>query len=713
MLGDRIAIVKEGRLRAIGSSAFLKQRFGLGYLLRASLRPDTNAEPIVEKINGHVPNASVVSSAGTELAIRLPKDAVERFPTMFEHLEAEGGALGMLSYGIETTTLEEVFLRIVNEDPEMLLRDHALANRLLGASAEEREDQSRELSQRDNQRYPLDDDMFNKMLTKGREAEAKVTCDTFLGQVKVLLWKRYNQFFRSRGQWTFGFVVPIAICAVSAIVIADVPTDIVDSSPGVTDIYYETYSKTPVAGTDESDTLQWSTDAGFGASAEYVGENYSSLYEYVVTDTMGSSNGVYFDSQNNFTVMYNSTMGINLPGIVSDLLQAAINSATGGLLEVEDTCEPFPTELLGLQLNLGLSFGFLLALLAGGVAAGLSIVIGGERVGLVKHQQLASGTSITAYWTANFIFDFCVLFFHIIVLGFCFFCASSTSFGGEGFEVVVGAGFVYTVTMILRFYCLSYTIADVRTAQTFYFYGSLLSIYFLCTQYVTYIVTDDMDALSPNAIIISMCWTIVDPSFGYLVIILFQHNFLGVKTFTDDAHTLSAELGGYMLLMMFLSSIVYLLFLVYMEAGNSFFGAIVNMCSPRTASQKTIPDHRGSEMSAMSAGSSDVEDVHVVGVGEKPIFGPRLADKTPRERHAGMQDPDVMAEKEFVATVYDGKKIDRDLNAIFINKLNKIYYGKGTVPTKHAVKGICLNIPHGEIFGLLGRLTLCNDIYTV
>ncbi len=38
VLGDRIAIVKEGRLRALGTSAFLKQRFGLGYILRMSLK---------------------------------------------------------------------------------------------------------------------------------------------------------------------------------------------------------------------------------------------------------------------------------------------------------------------------------------------------------------------------------------------------------------------------------------------------------------------------------------------------------------------------------------------------------------------------------------------------------------------------------------------------------------------------------------------------
>jgi ABC-type multidrug transport system ATPase subunit len=36
VLGDRIAIISQGRLRAVGRSLFLKTRFGLGYTLTLS-----------------------------------------------------------------------------------------------------------------------------------------------------------------------------------------------------------------------------------------------------------------------------------------------------------------------------------------------------------------------------------------------------------------------------------------------------------------------------------------------------------------------------------------------------------------------------------------------------------------------------------------------------------------------------------------------------
>lgn len=46
VLGDRIAVVKQGRLRALGTSKFLKKRFGMGYLLRMSLTSGLPAQAV-------------------------------------------------------------------------------------------------------------------------------------------------------------------------------------------------------------------------------------------------------------------------------------------------------------------------------------------------------------------------------------------------------------------------------------------------------------------------------------------------------------------------------------------------------------------------------------------------------------------------------------------------------------------------------------------
>ena len=108
----------QGRLRCIGSARFLKNNFGLGYMMRCSLKPNANSDQIVGLVRTFVQESSIVSQAGTELSIRMPKEAVNTFPELFESLESRHGTIGIESFGIETTTLEEVFMRIISEDEE-------------------------------------------------------------------------------------------------------------------------------------------------------------------------------------------------------------------------------------------------------------------------------------------------------------------------------------------------------------------------------------------------------------------------------------------------------------------------------------------------------------------------------------------------------------------------------------------------------------------
>jgi ATP-binding cassette subfamily A (ABC1) protein 3 len=113
LLGDRIAIMKDGRLCAFGSSLELKNRFGLGYIL--TLVIDTTRaqwETITRLIYEHVSEARPLSSSGSEMSFQLPFQCVRLFPRLFEELEAHDHALGINSYGISMTTLEEVFLTI-------------------------------------------------------------------------------------------------------------------------------------------------------------------------------------------------------------------------------------------------------------------------------------------------------------------------------------------------------------------------------------------------------------------------------------------------------------------------------------------------------------------------------------------------------------------------------------------------------------------------
>ena len=126
-LGDRIAIMAAGRLQCVGSSLFLKTRFGVGYslvLTKAGGQCDEAA--IQAAIEERVDNAELVNNIAGELSFKLPFAAEPQFPELFDAFDAHQQAWGIQSYGISVTTLEEVYLK-VGKDAAAHARIHGLS----------------------------------------------------------------------------------------------------------------------------------------------------------------------------------------------------------------------------------------------------------------------------------------------------------------------------------------------------------------------------------------------------------------------------------------------------------------------------------------------------------------------------------------------------------------------------------------------------------
>ena len=118
LLGDRIGIVANGRVKACGSSVFLKNKFGLGYYLYIVKQAGCVSRNVTALIAKHIPNIVPTSDTAGELAFRLPLTAVKVFGPMLRELESELKPLCVESYGVSITTLEEVFLSIAHESDE-------------------------------------------------------------------------------------------------------------------------------------------------------------------------------------------------------------------------------------------------------------------------------------------------------------------------------------------------------------------------------------------------------------------------------------------------------------------------------------------------------------------------------------------------------------------------------------------------------------------
>uniref|UniRef100_A0A671VNR0 P-type phospholipid transporter n=1 Tax=Sparus aurata TaxID=8175 RepID=A0A671VNR0_SPAAU len=169
LLGDRIAIISQGKLCCCGSPLFLKSRLGSGYYLTVVKREGldtstpsstsicTSTSTSINKIESsmsedtglgsedttltvsimsllipifiadlaallsltqhHIPGARLVEESGREAVLNLPQAAAKdsSLAVFLTDLDQRLPELGISSYGLSDSTLEEIFLRVAEE----------------------------------------------------------------------------------------------------------------------------------------------------------------------------------------------------------------------------------------------------------------------------------------------------------------------------------------------------------------------------------------------------------------------------------------------------------------------------------------------------------------------------------------------------------------------------------------------------------------------
>ncbi|KAM4533545.1 retinal-specific phospholipid-transporting ATPase ABCA4-like [Odontesthes bonariensis] len=154
LLSDRVAIISQGRLYCCGSPIFLKNCFGAGFYLTLVRRMkhdnikqascdctqdcsckcskclkfkasqeesqssgrklDGNLETITAMIHHHVPQARLIEAIGQELTFLLPNRNFKprAYASLFRELEETLVDIGLSSFGVSDTSLEEIFLKV-------------------------------------------------------------------------------------------------------------------------------------------------------------------------------------------------------------------------------------------------------------------------------------------------------------------------------------------------------------------------------------------------------------------------------------------------------------------------------------------------------------------------------------------------------------------------------------------------------------------------
>ncbi len=109
---DRKAILSNGVVRCVGSSLFLKSKFGVGYNLNIAKTPACDTQILQSFMAHEAPSAVQLRHVGGEIVFQLPYTSTSMFGSLFETINHEQQRLGIASYGLSMTTLEEVFLSL-------------------------------------------------------------------------------------------------------------------------------------------------------------------------------------------------------------------------------------------------------------------------------------------------------------------------------------------------------------------------------------------------------------------------------------------------------------------------------------------------------------------------------------------------------------------------------------------------------------------------
>lgn len=70
-----------------------------------------NVDSVTQLLHEFIPNVSVDQNIGSELSYLLSEDQSSVFEAMLSTLEENKSRLGLLSYGVSLTTMEEVFMK--------------------------------------------------------------------------------------------------------------------------------------------------------------------------------------------------------------------------------------------------------------------------------------------------------------------------------------------------------------------------------------------------------------------------------------------------------------------------------------------------------------------------------------------------------------------------------------------------------------------------
>ena len=676
VLGDRIAIMSQGKIECCGTSMFLKNLYGCGYLLtfvKDSAEPEWNRgitgfiEESLTGLNGD--KVRIVSSIGRELIVEVKQ--VAGFAELLDKLDDKTVlyGLGVESYGISVTNIEEVFLKVSSKE---------------GTHSEP----------------PSSSETVTAVAPPPKSVS--------LGyQFLSLIERRIRFGIRDRQLFCFQLLLPFLILLVSLglllVAIDQTPTPITLEVAPLNPNYPEGnfVQEAPIEAIDELNVWQSYCDSGNGTTSS----SSSTTCNLLVPGTPSLTSPFGFQQtllkQWNYPpnpffayskFYYPSPVAATQLGVwqnASGVHTAALTAlgqfnawaSKAGQVQVTIVNDPFPNTQWELQTKNQITGSIagqmiIIAMTFLPVAVVAFIIMEKERE--VKSQLAISGVSPTAYWLSHFTFDVFVSMLSTLVAVIVFwiysipmFTSSSTIGGTFGLLLLYGpASTAYAY--VVSFFFNRQFMAQTFIALTSFILGNLVGI----LSYVLQALPTDTCS-SCGTVGEVLMWTFrVIPAFSL------GSGFYRLSVYVSALNLPVASsdiFGGCQ------EGMIYGKTDCYSGVGDDlFFLGIMTVVYLAIA--------------LLVDGLDSIPSVRSWFVVKGPS---QHQEQSKTELGPENEDEDVIAEKNRV------EQLDKSTQMLYVNKLRKLFkkssdFFWGPSPIVHAVDSVSFAADKGQVFGLLG-----------
>ncbi|XP_058116459.1 phospholipid-transporting ATPase ABCA3-like [Anopheles ziemanni] len=448
ILGDRIAIMADGELKAAGSSFFLKKRFGVGYRLICVKDDGCETARVTSLMRQHIPNIVEDTDIGTELSYVLDDSYTALFQPLLQNLENHSASLGITSYGISLTTLEEVFLRVGSDSYALDKKPHE------------------DIPAQPYALEPSNGSTVTLTLDQPDQYKLLTGYPLLANQLQAMLLKKAIATKRSWIAMLVQIFIPIFFVIMTVVIVRSFPDSLaLPPLPIGFDSYDTTVTVLEGTSTVQTSVIQAYQQLFEGADSsrslititepmvDYILHRYDQNLPQVNNEFMVGAS----ITPTNHTIWFNAQGFHSAPLAMNTFYNAMLRSVCAQCsILLTNHPLPFRPETRFTQLQAGNNMGFQLAFNTGFamafVAALYIMFYIKERVSRSKLLQFVSGANVLLYWLVSFVWDFMTFFVTVM-----FYVAVLAAFQEDGWSSGEEIGRVILIMVVFGFAFLPLT----------------------------------------------------------------------------------------------------------------------------------------------------------------------------------------------------------------------------------------------------------------